>query len=182
MRRERSRHRSPGAVLLVVMACLAIAMTLIVGWTRIALFENRQARSAEDRLQTEWLAESAIQRAAAQLPENSEYPGETWRVTAVDLGRRATAPETEQAAEKSPDAAAEPPAKDKPAGENAGIGEPVLGEVLITVERVPDRPGARRVRVRADFPAAQAAGTRAAVVTNRISKQTVFNLGEPVAK
>ena len=78
-----SRRRA-GAVLLIVMACLAIAMTIIVGWAKIALLEDRQARSAEDRLQAEWLADSAIQRAAAQLLANSEYSGETWR---VDRGR-----------------------------------------------------------------------------------------------
>jgi hypothetical protein len=191
MRKKSLRHRSVGAVLLVVMACLAIAMTLIVGWARIAVLENRQVRSAEDHLQAEWLAESAIQRAAAQLVANSEYPGETWRVTAADVGRRpaamprpgaAAAPEAERATERGPDAAAEPLAKDKPAGGEAGAGESVLGQVLITVERVPDRAGARRVRVRADFPNAHPAGNSTEIATNRISKQTVFDLSEPTAK
>jgi hypothetical protein len=94
----------------------------------------------------------------------------------------AAAPEAERATEKTPDAAAEPPAKDEPAGGEAGAGESVLGQVLITVERMADRAGARRVRVRADFPIAHAAGNSTGIATNRISKQTVFDLSESTAK
>jgi Tfp pilus assembly protein PilX len=150
------------------MACLAIAMTLVVGWARIAVLENRQARSAEDRLQAEWLAESAIGRAAAQLLVNTEYQGETWQVTAADVGRLpvgSATPETEKDAATAPDA-----------------GSTVLGHAMITVERLSDRPGARRIRVRADFPIANAAGTTAGVATNRISKQTVFDFAASTTK
>ena len=191
MREKTLRHRPVGAVLLIVMACLAIATTLVVGWARIAVLENRQARWAEDRLQAEWLAESAIQRAAAQLLANTEYPGEVWRFTAADFGRlpaavqlpgTAAAPEAEKGTATVPDAGAKPPAKDEPAGGEAAAGGPILGEVLIAVERVPRRPGARRVRVRADFPTGNAAGSSKGVTMNRIGKQTVFDLSEPTAK
>jgi type II secretory pathway pseudopilin PulG len=191
MRKKSLRRRHVGAVLLIVMACLAVAMTLIVGWARVAVLENRQFRSAEDHLQAEWLAESAIQRAAAQLGANSEYPGETWRITAADFGSRpdavpragtAAVPGVERATEKVPDAGAEPPAKDEPGAGEAGADEPILGQVLITVERVPNRAGARQVRVRADYRITQAAGNSTAVATNRISKQTIFDLSEPTAK
>jgi Tfp pilus assembly protein PilX len=167
--------RRAGMVLLIVMGCLAIAMTLIVGWARIAVLENRQTRSAENHVQAEWLAEAAIQRAAAQLLADSEYPGETWRVTAADIGRRpgaASAADAEKAPEKTVDAA----------GGQAAADESVIGEIVIRAERVPDRAGARRVRVRADFPTTNLAGTSPVVATNRVSKQIVFDFSEPAPK
>lgn len=43
------------------------------------------------RLQVDWLAQSAVQRAAAKLNQEPEYTGETWALTADDLGGNATA-------------------------------------------------------------------------------------------
>ncbi len=150
-------NRRAGVVLLIVMVCLAIAMTLVVGWARIAVLENRQARAAEDHLQAEWLAESAMGRAAAQLLANPDYQGESWHVTVADLGRA-------------------------PAKGDAGAAGTIVGTALITVESVPDNATARQVRVRADYPTANAAGTSTGVATNRISKRTVFDCSEPTAK
>ena len=43
-------------------------------------------RSQERRLQAEWLAESGAQRAVARLARDHDYTGETWSLTARDLG------------------------------------------------------------------------------------------------
>jgi Tfp pilus assembly protein PilX len=150
MRNNHSRHRRTGFVLMIVLVFLAIGMTLVVGWLRIAMLDYRQSRATEDRLQAEWLAESALERAGAKLLGDRSYQGENWQVSATDLGRPATV------AERS-----------------AG------GVVVIAVEPVPDRPTARRVHVQADFPAGEVAAPSGNVAVNRASKQTVFELPEP---
>ena len=87
MKKPSRRRRNAGFVLLIVMACLAIVTVLVAGWARMAMVENRQQRSAEDRQQARWLAEAALQRAAAHLLLDREYQGETWQVTAADVDR-----------------------------------------------------------------------------------------------
>lgn len=43
------------------------------------------------RLQVDWLAQSAVNRAAAKLNEQPDYVGETWAVPATELDGTATA-------------------------------------------------------------------------------------------
>ena len=59
---------------------------LVIGWTRDGLAERERSRKAEQRLQAEWLAESALQRAAARLSAKSDYSGEVWNISATELG------------------------------------------------------------------------------------------------
>jgi Tfp pilus assembly protein PilX len=152
MSRSRFRRRS-GFVLMTAMVLLAVAMAIVVGWVKIAVLEVRETHLAEDRLQAEWLAESALARAGAKLLADRDYHGETWQVTAPELGRSSSRQ------------------KSTASGEAAGPG----GLTLISVEPLADRPTARRVRVRADFPARVAAdGTSSA--GNRVSKQAIFDL------
>ncbi|HTU27330.1 MAG TPA: hypothetical protein VMF30_18115 [Pirellulales bacterium] len=160
MRNRALRDQRTGALLLVVLGCLALVTVLVLSWAKTALLELGRARAAEDRLQAEWLADSAIRRAAGQLVANSEYQGETWRVTAGDFGR-----------------VAEPDADAK-----AGDANLVIGEATIAVERISDRPGFRLVKVRADFPIAAERQSQAGRVTNRIRRQATFDLTEPPPK
>jgi Tfp pilus assembly protein PilV len=143
---SKPHHRRSGFVLLIVMVLMAIATVVIAGWAKIVLVENRQAHAAEDRLQAQWLAESALQRAGSQLIANRHYQGETWQVSAADLGRE------------------------------AGVAGQAGGAVVILVETPAGREQARRVRVQADFPAAEAGGDVASI---RVSKQIVFELSDP---
>jgi hypothetical protein len=75
---------------MAVMFCLAAATLLCGVLLKVTLSEQRQGRVAEWRLQAEWLAESGLERAAAQLAASSEFAGETWQLTADDLGADAT--------------------------------------------------------------------------------------------
>jgi len=75
-----------GLVLIVVMVCLVVFTMLGGVLLKLALTEQRQSRLREARLQAEWLAESAIERAAARLTQSAEYTGETWNVSADHLG------------------------------------------------------------------------------------------------
>lgn len=79
-----------GAVLMAVMFCLAAATLLCGVLLKITLSEQRQGRFAEWRRQAEWLAESGIERAAAQLAASAEYTGETWDLTEEELSQHAT--------------------------------------------------------------------------------------------
>ena len=79
-----------GLVLMAVMFCLAAATLLCGVLLKVTLAEQRQGRWAEWRLQAEWLAESGVERAAAQLAASAEYAGETWDLTAQELSQDAT--------------------------------------------------------------------------------------------
>ena len=57
----------------------------MVSWFKAAAFERQQVRAAERRLQADWLAEAAVNRAAALLDKNSDYAGETWNLSAAEL-------------------------------------------------------------------------------------------------
>lgn len=67
------------AFVLVGLAAASLVQT--VGLQRHVV----QAESA--RLQAEWLATSAAQRAALSLQAKADYPGEVWDVSAEELGR-----------------------------------------------------------------------------------------------
>jgi Tfp pilus assembly protein PilX len=61
-----------------VLVCLTLLMTLYAVWMRSLLLERQQARAEEDRVQAEYLAHSALARAAARLDSDAAYQGETW--------------------------------------------------------------------------------------------------------
>jgi type II secretory pathway component PulK len=79
-------RKRQGFALLAVMCCLIAVSFLVVNWLKTASFEREQLRGVERRLQADWLAEAAIERAAAKLAQNENYSGETWKIAAADLG------------------------------------------------------------------------------------------------
>ena len=92
------------------------------------LAQRELARSQERRLQAEWLAESGAERAIARLATDRDYTGETWSLSAQDLGQ------SEQSTGTSPQSAATPVAHHDHGRARAG------------------RPNRRRVHVQADYP------------------------------
>ena len=72
--------RRNGMLTVSVLVCLTILMTLYAVWMRSVLFERQQTRAEEDRVQADYLALSALARAAARLDSDEAYQGETWRV------------------------------------------------------------------------------------------------------
>ncbi len=123
MQRRGGRNRRAGLALVIALVALTVIMVLIVGWAQLALVQAREAQVALDRLQAGWLAESAINRAAARLQSEPDYGGETWQIASTEFGR---------------------PAVD---------GDAPLGVVEIAVEPLAGRPEALQISVRADFPA-----------------------------
>jgi type II secretory pathway pseudopilin PulG len=127
---NRARKPSRGMTVVAVLVCLII-VTLISGAVlKVSVAQRELARSQERRLQAEWLAESGAERATARLAGDRDYVGETWSLSARDLGR------SEQEPTFSSPARAETPA----------------ARITITVERVPASANRRRVHIQADYP------------------------------
>ncbi len=79
-------HRRFGILILAVLACLALVTVLAGVWLRMLALERQQARSQQFTLQAEYLADSGLQRATAQLAANAAYRGESWEPSADALG------------------------------------------------------------------------------------------------
>jgi hypothetical protein len=75
-----------GAILVVIIVCFALAATLFVLLAGSAVAERRAAETRYWSLQAQWLAEAALERAAARLATDAKYDGETWTVPAEQLG------------------------------------------------------------------------------------------------
>lgn len=75
-----------GAFLVVAMICLILATALVGVLLNLARTQRRQMSQHQMRLQADWIAESAFERAAARLRDDPAYAGETWSISAEDLG------------------------------------------------------------------------------------------------
>jgi type II secretory pathway component PulK len=78
--------RRAGFALIGVMIVLVVASMLVVSWFKSIAAQRDQLQMAADRLTAEWLAEGAIDRAAAKLHDTRDYTGETWTISADELG------------------------------------------------------------------------------------------------
>ncbi len=86
-RRLRGAGRA-GALLVAVLVCLGIA-GMLAGSLIYAAVALRQVVQVDLwRAQADWLAWSAVERAAATLAADAKYQGETWRVDARSLEGR----------------------------------------------------------------------------------------------
>jgi Tfp pilus assembly protein PilX len=120
-----------GLTTVAVLVCLLI-ITLISGaLLKVGLARRNMGREHERRLQAEWLAESGVDRALARLARDRNYSGETWPISATDLGLREVGATT---------------ASTGSADRSAAI-------VTIAVEPIPGEANRRRIRVQADYPA-----------------------------
>lgn len=84
--RRRPAGRPRGAALVVAIVCLAIASMLLVSVARLTVIRCGAARDEQWRVQACWLANSALDRAAARLRVDPQYRGETWKIPAESLG------------------------------------------------------------------------------------------------
>jgi|CXWL01.1.fsa_nt_gi type II secretory pathway component PulK len=81
MKRSRS-----GAVLVAVLVALLVVMLISAAIVRGLVVQHRLARSEQQRIQAFWFAESAVQRARAQLAAAPDYDGETWQIELPQSG------------------------------------------------------------------------------------------------
>jgi hypothetical protein len=78
--------RRRGVVLLVGIVCLAIASVVFLSLLRVSIAEKHRVDTEAWQLQAAWLAESGLERAVARLADDPGYQGETWSLSAQDLG------------------------------------------------------------------------------------------------
>ena len=78
--------RRRGVVLLVSIVCLAIAAVVFLSLVRVSITEKHRVDTEAWQLQAAWLAESGLERAVARLRADPAYQGETWSLSARDLG------------------------------------------------------------------------------------------------
>ena len=60
------------------MVCVAIAAVVFISLLRLAMAQEDAIQADARQLQASWLAESAVDRAAARLRADEGYRGETW--------------------------------------------------------------------------------------------------------
>ena len=73
-----------------VVALVALFVILLIGGALLKLSQGRRTnlRLEERSLQAELLAESGIELGWAKLRQKADYPGETWKIAAGELGGR----------------------------------------------------------------------------------------------
>jgi Tfp pilus assembly protein PilV len=126
----RAAKPSRGMTVVAVLVCLII-VTLISGAVlKVSVAQRELARSQEQRLQAEWLAESGAERAIARLARDRDYSGETWSLYANDMGRNERTPTSTSPAQA----------------------ETAIARITIAVNRVPVAANRRRVHIQADYP------------------------------
>jgi Tfp pilus assembly protein PilX len=86
VRRHFPAQKRKGAALVCALACLVVVTIMTGVLLRRAALERDRIRAAERQLQAAWLADSALDRAAAALAVSREYKGETWTPAAADIG------------------------------------------------------------------------------------------------
>lgn len=79
-------HKRRGAFLIIAMICLLLTSGLLATLLKMAALSRKAAQMEIHSLEAEWLAESALDRAAAKLSGDANYQGETWAIKAEDLG------------------------------------------------------------------------------------------------
>ena len=79
---SRQAVRRHGAVVMLVIVCLAIAAVLQVALVEYAVSTDRRVRQQVVRRQCWFLAESGLSRARSRLAAAADYSGETWQIPA----------------------------------------------------------------------------------------------------
>jgi type II secretory pathway component PulK len=79
------RRWRKGAILIVILLCLAVAAAVSIAVVRQAALQRQAAQLNRRSLQACWLAEAGLERAAARLATDGKYAGETWTVAPAEL-------------------------------------------------------------------------------------------------
>jgi Tfp pilus assembly protein PilV len=72
--------------MLVVLVCIVLVSMVTLSLIKITLAQRSQSQRELWRMQSSWLVESGIERAAAKIAIDGGYAGETWSVAADELG------------------------------------------------------------------------------------------------
>ncbi len=80
--------RHQGAALVIVLIGMAVATMIFLSVLKLIAVQRQSVELQTRQIQAGWLAESAIERAVARLSADANYRGETWNISAQDLGGR----------------------------------------------------------------------------------------------
>lgn len=80
---ENSRRR--GAVLVMVLVCMMVALVILTSLVKLAAAGRRMTDRQAWQVQATWLAESGLERAAWRLAADANYKGETWTLSADQM-------------------------------------------------------------------------------------------------
>jgi hypothetical protein len=80
-----SVHNRRGLMLVAVIVCLTIASAILLSAVKQFALAKRSAELHHRQQQAAWLVEAGLERAAAGLKQTG-YTGETWTISAADLG------------------------------------------------------------------------------------------------
>jgi type II secretory pathway component PulK len=88
MKRPHATHidqlnRRGGVALIVAIICLTLTTAISVSLVRLALASHQQVEREHWRLQSAWLAESGLSRAASRLNDDADYVGEDWTTAGI---------------------------------------------------------------------------------------------------
>jgi hypothetical protein len=124
-----ARYPRRGLTVVAVLMCLIVLTLLGAALLKLGLVRRQINRNYELRLQAEWLLESGVNRALARAAER-DYKGETWRISAAELGL--------------------PERGEQINGQKKGKVDAAIVTIAV------DQPGTlsrrRRIRVHADYP------------------------------
>src|SRR5208283_4369029 len=77
-----------GTAMIVVLVGLTVVTSIFLSILKLVALQRQSVELQARQIQAAWLAESAVQRACARLATETGYRGETWRITANELGGR----------------------------------------------------------------------------------------------
>ena len=89
-RKPVKRNRRASA-LLVILVCFIVATAIFVMLGRQAVSERRAGEAQLWTAQAQWIAEAAVERAAARLKADGKYAGETWAIPAAEMNGKQNA-------------------------------------------------------------------------------------------
>jgi len=84
-RLSKPNHRR-ASVLVVIFVCFVVAAAMFVLLGRQSVAQRREAETQLWTAQAQWIAEAAVERAAARLTADAKYAGETWAIPAAEMG------------------------------------------------------------------------------------------------
>jgi len=77
-----------GSAMIIVLVALAMTLAMFFAAAKLALVQRKTVELSAWQVQADWLAASALERAAARLVADTDYRGETWNISAEELGGR----------------------------------------------------------------------------------------------
>ena len=80
------RRRRRGLAIAPAMICIVLVLLVCAGLMRQTSTLRRESKAKQERMQSVWLLESGLSRAAAKLAADRKYAGETWEIKAEELG------------------------------------------------------------------------------------------------